>query len=80
MYKNYNICYQLIHIIDDFLSFDEFKFVKDVGEWCIMSAVLQTCWTFYSFLIQAVCTGSIRRILCQKPGRIRCHHDDNGCG
>ena len=31
MYKNYNICYQLIHIIDEFLSFDEFKFVKDVG-------------------------------------------------
>jgi hypothetical protein len=46
--------HDFVNIIDEFLSFDEFKFVKNVGHWCNMSAVLQICWTFYGFLIHNV--------------------------
>ena len=36
-------------IIDEFLSFNEFKFVKRLMNWFNMSAVVQTCWTFLGF-------------------------------
>jgi len=29
--NTYNICYYLVNIIDEFLSLDEFKFVKSLG-------------------------------------------------
>ena len=35
--------------MDEFLSFDEFRFVKSVGEGCNMYTKQQTCWTFHGF-------------------------------
>ena len=43
MNNSYNICCHVVNIMDEFLSFDEFRFVKDVGQWCNMCTKQQTC-------------------------------------
>jgi hypothetical protein len=53
----HNICYKLVIYSvnkDEYLSDDEFKFVKSVRYCCNMCASQQTCWTFLGFLVRKV--------------------------